>query len=355
MKMARQYKEELSRIRLTEESKTALAQALTGRGEERTGTKPRRSWRRTALLAAACLSALVVTVSAAVVISPVLKDYYGDSAGYQQSAISLGQSITQNGWTMTLTDCVADDYSVYVGVELTAPEGTALDWEGGYRFNSYDISFSGLEGIGSGGMIVQLADEDPTDNTIRFMMTAEYSMEDSSRSSFDGQQITFSFGELIHVEWTNRGTDEATYEYVYDCENEWSFSAAVSLSDSILVLEPDLPVTTLDVEATITKVEVSPVGVYVYIEGDALKGHHTWVPKDAPDGWYSCIDYQEIILYTTDGTAIPMTENMSGSGCSGGTDTTEMGGLCLARRSDTLLDMDSLVSVSICGVEIPLK
>lgn len=47
-------------------------------------------------------------------------------------------------------------------------------------------------------------------------------------------------------------------------------------------LEPDLPVTTLGVEATITRVEVTPIGVYVYIEGDALKGHHSWVPRMRP-------------------------------------------------------------------------
>lgn len=35
------------------------------------------------------------------------------------------------------------------------------------------------------------------------------------------------------------------------------------------------------------------------------------MPQNAPDGWYSCVEYLEITLYLTDGTAIPMTEGMN--------------------------------------------
>ena len=113
--------------------------------------------------------------------------------------------------------------------------------------------------------------------------------------------------------------------------------------------------TTLGVEAVITQVEVSPLGVYVRIEGDALKGHHSWVPKNAPDGWYGCVEYQEVTLYTKDGTAISMMDGQSGSGCSGGTDTGEEGYLVLARAFDHLVDVDTLTAMSICGVEIALR
>ena len=88
---------------------------------------------------------LAGTVGAAVVLPPVVRNYFGDSAGYRQSAMELGQSITQNGWTMTLTDCVADDYNVYAGITLTAPEGTVLDWDEGYHFDKWgSVKFPGL-------------------------------------------------------------------------------------------------------------------------------------------------------------------------------------------------------------------
>ena len=140
----------------------------------------------------------------------------------------------------------------------------------------------------------------------------------------------------------------------YDCNETWNFSTTINLSDHIIRLKPNLPVHTLDVDAVITDVVVSPLTVFVNIEGDALKGHHSWVPKNAPDGWYGCIDYQEIILYTKDGTAIPMMEGLAGSGCSGGTDSTEDGWIQLMRRPDIPLDVENLASISICGVEIPL-
>ena len=49
-----------------------------------------------------------------------------------------------------------------------------------------------------------------------------------------------------------------------------------------------------------------------------------------------------------------MTGGSSGSGCSGGTDPTEDGWIRLVRRPDTPLDVESLASISICGVMIDL-
>ena len=75
---------------------------------------------------------------------------------------------------------------------------------------------------------------------------------------------------------------------------------------------------------------------------------------NAPDGWYGCTEYQEVTLTTKDGEVIAPCGSLSGSGCSGGDlDHPEEGYIRLARWSDTLLDVDELASVSICGVEIP--
>lgn len=343
--MKRQYQNELDQIKLTAESKAALIHSLTAR--ER-GSRVRFShrWTRPVVAAAALICVLGVSVAAVTWVTPVLGEYFQNSTGYQQSSVAVGESITKNGWTMTLTDCVMDEYNLYIGFELTAPEGTVLDWEGGYQFDEWDLTYLG---IGASGGIQQLEDDDPTDNSIRFIRDEAFAMREDQ--SLDGQQIEVTMGGLYHSIWTG----EYTYERVYDCEEIWNFPITLSLPEKVIRLEPDLPVTTLGVEATITRVEVTPIGVYVYIEGDALKGHHSWVPKNAPDGWYGCIEYQEITLYLTDGTAIPMTDGLSGSGCSGGTDTSEPGYLYLARRGDTLIDMDLLDHISICGVEISLQ
>ena len=84
----------------------------------------------------------------------------------------------------------------------------------------------------------------------------------------DGQTMEVTFGGLCHqTAWSEA---EMAWEPVYDCEETWSFRTALTYPGRILRLEPNAAVATLGVEATITRVEISPIGVCVYIEGDAL-------------------------------------------------------------------------------------
>ncbi|WP_204245913.1 hypothetical protein [Flavonifractor sp. An82] len=255
---------------------------------------------------------------------------------------------TLSGWTMTLTDCMADDYTIYLGVTLTAPEGTVLDWADGYHFEEWGSpTFPDLDMGGSGGY-EQLEDHDPTDNQLSFIFTAYYISEGQS---FNGSTMEITLGKLYHNTVWNE--TEKEWERSYDCGATWTFRTTLNYPDHTIRLEPDLPVHTLDVDATMTEVVVSPLSVYVCIEGEALKGHHSWVPKDEA-GNPACIDGQEITLYTKDGTAIPMMDDQACSGCSGGTDPSEDGWIHLVRRPDTPLDVENLASISVCGVEIPL-
>lgn len=344
--MTDQYRSELDRLRLTEESKDALIAGLTAGAP----ASPRRpgAWRYV-IAAAAAICALVLSVGA-VALSPILGEYYENSPGYQQSSIALDRSVTRDGWTLTLTDCVADEYNLCFGVELTAPEGITLDWEDGYHFEDWDCSIRGLQ-PGGGGGYEQVPDDDPADGTVRFIFRYTYSMRENQ--SLDGRRITLRLGSLYHnTQWNEQA---GAYDRSLDCDADWRFTTRLTLPGDRILVTPDLPVTTLDVEAVITQVEVTPIGVYVYIEGDALKGHHDWVTMKAADGFFGCVDYQEITLHLTDGTAIPMTEGMEGSGCSGGTDTSEPGYLHLARRADTLIDMDTVDYITVCGIDIPLR
>lgn len=347
--MDERYRDELNQIRLTKESREDLARALAAR-QEQPAQRARRRWSRTAVAAAVLAAVLVGSVGAAVVVPPVVRSYFGDSAGYRQSAVKLGESITKNGWTMTLTDCMADDYTIYLGVTLTAPEGTALDWADRYHFDDWSSpTFPELE-YGSSGTYTQLEDDDPTDNQIRFLLTSYYA---SYEESLHGQSMEVTLGKLFHYAGWN-GT-EYSYEKLYDCDETWTFRTTLNYPDHIIRLEPNVSVHTLDVDATITEVVVSPLSVYVRIEGDTLKGHHSWIPKDEA-GNPACINVQEIILHTKEGNPIPMTSHMHCSGCGGGewSDPEEIGDLILVRRPDTPLDVENLASISVCGVEIPL-
>ena len=347
--------EAMGNIHLSETAKNRLINTLKS-GQISKGKKDenvKKSWfKKTTVLAlaAACIFVLAVAASATVLIAPIIRDYYENSAGYQQSSMSIGKSITKNGWTMTLTDCIVDDYNLYAGIELSAPVGTILDYTNGYHFENYTISFPNNFGIGAGSYCRQMEAENCPDNVLRFVFQHRFSMEGQD---LNGERVSLTFDSLYHItDW-----DEQTERWVrsYDCKETWSFQVDIAISPDIIRKQPNIPVTTLGVEALITNVEVSPIGVYVYIEGDTLKGHHGWVPMNAPDGWYGCVEYQEVSLSLEDGTVLSLTDGMEGAGCSGGTDTTEPGFLHLARRSEKLIDMNLVQSLSVCDAEIPLR
>ena len=360
------YRKAFDQISFSDDFQARTVDLLRSRAQEtqtleKEHTNMKLKWiRRPAAVAvvAAVVCLLAFCASAAVHYMPVVRTYFGGGAGYQQCAISVGESLTQDGWTLTLTDCVGDDYSLYCGFELAAPEGTVLDRPRGiegYRIGCVP-NFVGLN-TGGGGTTILIDDEDPTDNVIRFLMRWEYldiSEVDTGKNEHprSGQPVELHVGKLGH--YIDPYAEEKWWEEEYDCEVEWTFQTTLSYPDNTIRLETDLPVTTLGVEAAITQVEVSPIGVYVLIEGDALKGHHSWLG----DKGFICVKDQEVTLYTIDGEAIPMNVvlGMSGSWCSGGEyESDEEPRLHLARRSGTLLDLDTLESVSICGEEIPLR
>ena len=352
-----EYRQELDRIRLTEESKRALTQSLRRRQMEgRPSGRPRRAGLRQGLVVAAIICLLATAAVASVAASPTLRDtMFGDGPGYEQSSALIGKSVERSGWTVTITDCVGDDRYLYLGVEVVAPEGTVLDQEE-YNFD-HDHSYVDMPGADGWGW-QQLPDGDPADNRVEFavQLTSIYG------DPLNGQKMHLVLRDLCHYgEWD---PEKKAHEQIIDCGGPWDFGLlTISYPDNTIRLEPNVPVSTLGVEAVITQVEVSPLGVRVRIEGDALKGHHSWVPKDAPDGWYSCIEYQEIVLKDKDGGVLVVDGNIGGSGCGGGDNVEEDGYLILCRTYDksyfngahTLVDVDSLASISICGAEIPLR
>lgn len=342
-----EYRTELDRLRLTKAGKQALLHTLTS---QKTSCKPRRRrrWSRAAMVAAV-LCIAVATAGAVRVTEPILQKYYQNSPAYQQSSAILGMSQTRDGWTLTLTDCVGDNSTFYLGFELTAPEGTVLDPEEQYCFDGHNIRFRGSEMAGSRS-ISQLEDPDPTDNTLYYRLDYEGSRMEKEPGIL-GSTAVLELGRLYH--YTVWNEEAYRWDIAYDNGVSWKFEFPVEVPNQVISMEPGLPVTVLGVEATLTELEVSPIGIYARMEGDSLKGHHGWVSK-APDGGPWCWD-QEATLYTADGRSITFTEGQAGSGCSGGTDPSEDGMVYVVYRFEAPIDVNALDRISICGVEIPLQ
>ena len=156
------YRDELHRMRLTEESRRALAAGLS-----RHKKQPRRTFRlagglRQAAVIAAAVCLLTSAAVAVVAASPTLRDsVFGEGGGYEQSSAFIGRSIEKNGWTLTITDCVGDDLDWYLGLELEAPEGTVLDEENyffGEDQNDITLDFPDLKADGGQKGLRQIPD-----------------------------------------------------------------------------------------------------------------------------------------------------------------------------------------------------
>lgn len=150
-------------------------------------------------------AAAIMTVGAlAAVISPGLRSWFdtttpGASSALEDGIYRLDRSETYNGWTVTLDECVGDDNSVYIWVDLTAPEGTVLaPPEDGYIQGSYlkaDIM-----------NVEQIADEDPTDNKMSFII-----QEDWQKESLRGQTITIKLAPFMEYWFTDDGRTLRTH------------------------------------------------------------------------------------------------------------------------------------------------
>lgn len=225
--------------------------------------------------------------------------------------------------------------------------------EGGYGFVDYDWRFLDFNVYGAGGFR-SIPDEDPTDNKLKFMLKTY----DGIGDGYNGKRLRIKLNKLARNFHWDSEAEERKYDLV--CDAAWDFGVIkVAYPDNAIRLTPNVTVHTLDVDAAVTELEVTPLSVHVKIAGEELFGHHNWVPQNAPDHWYGCIEYQEIYLYTEDGEVIGVNNEDGASlagGCSGGElGVDDEGYVELNRRYNRLIDIDRITSISVCGVMIPLR
>ena len=106
------YRAELDRLRLTDESKQALTASLARRQSNPARSSPRRlpGTLRLAGGIAAAICLLGTVGYAAITSAPtLLGSVFDGGAAYEQSSGFIGRSVDNNGWTVTITDCVGDD------------------------------------------------------------------------------------------------------------------------------------------------------------------------------------------------------------------------------------------------------
>lgn len=229
--------------------------------------EPMKSGRRKAavrqmILIAAVIALLGTAAVAAVVAGPTLRDHlFGEGAAYDRSSAPVGRPVTVDGWTATITDCVGDDYNLYLGIEVEAPEGTVLDRDD-YRVwvECSDDNEQLVAGCSTGFWLDRLPDNDPSDNRVQFSY---------QQSSFTGGEtgitLQFKLRDFFHSPVWNEVKQD--YEVTDLWEGTWDFGeVTLDFTDTTARVYPGL---SLGGDVALAEIDVSPLGVYAVLSGEA--------------------------------------------------------------------------------------
>ena len=181
--MRQQFQRTFDQIRMTPEQTARVRQALA---EEAVGRGPRRRGRM--LPAVALAAAVLLLMGAAAVWQSKLLRYFqapggGAATDLSQYSNQMGVSGTsENGWSLTVDECVGDDRWVFLWLTLTAPEGTQLPVPGEQEFFHLPICLSqvsrAIEEAGGGyGVRTQVYDLEPGDNQVQALFAFEPGVE----------------------------------------------------------------------------------------------------------------------------------------------------------------------------------
>ena len=261
-------------------------------------------------------------------------EYFGigdTQTGLLDGAVgSPGLSVTDNGVTVNVLQTLADSQGVYVVFEATVPNNVELADETGFsvafleaetvRQVGYASSVSGCEILDiSGNKIIAIADFFPSER-IRDG-TLKLTVQDVGYTTHEEGSTTFK--TLISGDWSL----------------EWDFT----YKDTSKKISPNQAVDA-DGEAVVTEISISPVSVCVIVEGSMrakLEGL-----LDNAEVMVTLKDSSTIMYSFRDENALYSSHYVN----DGGVDYRYR----MCNRFDRIIDPDDVVSVTLCGIMIPI-
>ncbi len=359
---------DIDEIKFSDEEKAALTERLkkaAGSGN----ASGKRIYKRGFVAAAAAVAAMSVTVAAVGTSGQTVKKYFGGSSEAAETMLEDGtyqinQSRTYNGWTVTLTDCAGDDTNLYIGIDVAAPEGTVLNNEYGYRFEDYDISFGLFDYTKSSWGVREVEDEDISDNKVSFVY------EISTGEPAEGKTVNITLGDFFEMQYSKEMEDWVSSERTKSLSgHEFKFkNIKLDYTNQTIRLEPNVPVEIFSGEATLTKLEISPISVTARVSGGSCDDHHyraashpelvteAWGEEYTPDGtrYNEFCDYDLTMEFVMkDGSVY---EYKSGHGGCEDDPNAEGGSYVEMNRTyDKLIDISQIQYVVVCGTEIDIN
>lgn len=275
------------------------------------------------LLAAAIIAAMTMTVFAAENImtydnwftdffsgKEVIADISENQLELLDDSITrIDQSVTSNGYTVTLETAITDGYVAYFTFRVDAPEGVALDGER-YRFEKIPLELFG-EDIDDGEITLRsggwdmLEDSDPTDNSIMLLLEIYINRPEGKDSSLtDNQEKTITISNLME----DVGPE---VPYATAAEGEWTFTFTL----------PDTELVTQEVEMLSSPVRCTGrrysgqhwFDVGVQVTSFRLRAMTATLVYEEPlTGFWEGITLDPIYVYLKDGSCVRAVFSMGG-------------------------------------------
>lgn len=312
---------------------------------EKAVKNPSRRWKKSVfVLTAAAAMALACAAAAFSALDPRLLSFFQrtpqDTELLGAGVVAVDQSHTyENGWTVSVRQALADRYSLTVLVEVTAPEGTALDQAEYLLYLDSDLlpeleDRDGIGGFRSGSTMLE--NEDPADNHITLLWDrSPTSYLEAGNEPFTGRTAVLTPVRLIGWETVQNLEIDFTQEpwtCTVDLPEEDS-GTEISVRQTVLVGEDEMEVTQL---------YLSPISCALTLQGEEHDSR-MW----GPVGLSSLME--ETFLTLADGSTLPMSRLLDLTG------NPETGRVEAVFQLERITDPEQVVSVTVFGETIPVS
>lgn len=159
---------------------------------------------------------------------------------FNEGFVAINQSMTLDGWTVTLESGISDGYRLLVKYRVDAPEGVVLDSRYSLDFWPVIKTAEGKTIDWNGPTIAQwtIPDEDPEDNSMTRLIDC------TGGSTSEGKPIYVPDGAVVHMEvrniWKTTGHAQAiTWERVWEKDQKFEveLGQAYMAKDTIEITE----------------------------------------------------------------------------------------------------------------------
>lgn len=267
-----------------------MAQLIFSRRDAyREGMTSRRKavWRRASVITAAALctailgvgGVLAATLDIGALFRSVFSSQQGNALSEAQSTYiethmaDIGDSVSADGYTVTLKGALTDGTTAHILVDIVGPEGIDLESVSpGFDLTMKGLCYEDQHGISSvGATFLHLDDHDGKANTVSLNIEYNvYAMPGSNFTLADGRSRTLHLADIGYVE------TEYPYAFRHVAEGPWVFKFAFTAtgnSETELLQSPISgsysQISGRQVKATIHSVMMKGLSATVYYTLDA--------------------------------------------------------------------------------------